>query len=62
MKIELELTTDQLRDLRELVDEYGLRSPTVTGGSNVSSEQQRRHTSFREIRHQLFTEELKSHG
>lgn len=53
MKIELDLTNDQLRDLRELLDEKAGSPPTVSGGSSVSSEVQRAYGSYREVLFQI---------
>jgi hypothetical protein len=53
MKIELEVTNDQLRDLKEVLAPVVVYSPTVTGDSSVAAEKWRQRDSIKAIFDQL---------
>jgi len=52
-RVILDLTDDQLRDLRELLQGVAQQAPTVTGGSSVSMEARRQVDSYKVIYDQL---------
>jgi hypothetical protein len=52
-RVILDLTDDQLRDLKELLRDVGQQAPTITGGSSVSMEARRQADSFKVVYEQL---------